>query len=176
MADDVRDLPPDATLLPARIHRARWPHSSSTGLPMFLTLLAATLAIALIVSAGIARLFSSSLQRILNRIVAPDLAGAWHRYVLFALYVVGVSGGVRVWSLEQYINPSEPKATPLVLTRERWVLEVYRTIIATLQSTAWMLLVVFVFLLIAYVVARGLELRAARHGSSAAGPAPANDR
>lgn len=129
---------------------------------MFFTLLAVTLAISLTVSFGIARLFSSSLQRILDRIVAPDLAGAWHRYLLFALYVVGVSGGVRIWSLEQYINPRDPKNPPLVLTQERWVLEVYRTIIETLQSIAWMLLVVFVFLLIAYVVARGLELRAAR--------------
>jgi hypothetical protein len=136
---------------------------------MFFTLLAVTLAISLTVSFGIARLFSSSLQRILDRIVAPDLAGAWHRYLLFALYVVGVSGGVRIWSLEQYINPRDPKNPPLVLTQERWVLEVYRTIIETLQSIAWMLLVVFIFLLIAYVVARGLELRAARseHPASA---------
>lgn len=129
---------------------------------MFLTLLIVTLAIALAVSFGIARLFSSSLRRILDRIVASDLASAWHRYLLFALYVVGVSGGVRLWSLEQYINPRDPNAPPLVLTQERWILEVYRTVIQTLQSTAWMLLVVFVFLLIAYVVARGLELRATR--------------
>jgi hypothetical protein len=129
---------------------------------MFLTLLAVTLAIALTVSFGVTRLFSRSLQRILDRIVAPDLATAWHRYLLFALYVVGVSGGVRIRSLEQYINPRDPNAPPLVLTQERWVLEVYRTIIETLQSIAWMLLVVFVFLLIAYVIARGLELRAAR--------------
>jgi hypothetical protein len=143
---------------------------------MFFTLLAVTLAIALAVSAGVARLFSRSLHRILDRIVAPDLAGAWHRYLLFALYVVGISGGVRIWSLEQYINPRDPKAAPLILTQERWVLEVYRTIIQTLQSIAWMLLVVFVFLLIAYVVARGLELRAARHDGSAPRPVPPTDR
>jgi hypothetical protein len=41
-------------------------------------------------------------------------------------------------------------------------LEVYRTVIETLQSTAWMLLVAFVFLLIAYVIARGMELRASK--------------
>src|SRR3982751_2048213 len=122
---------------------------------MFLTLLAVTLAISLTVSFGIARLFSSSLQRILDRIVAPDLATAWHRYLLFALYFAGVAGGVLTWSLEQYINPRAPKAPPVLLTQERWVLEVYRTIIETLQSIAWILLVVFVFLLIAYVIARG---------------------
>lgn len=132
---------------------------------MFLTLLVVTFAIALVVSLGVALVFSKSIERILGRIVAADLASAWHRYLLFALYVVGVSGGVRIWSLEQYINPRDPKGAPLVLNADRWTLEVYRTVIGTLQSVAWMLLVVFAFLLIAYVIARGLELRAnaARH-------------
>src|SRR5215208_793496 len=123
---------------------------------MFLTLLVVTFAIALVVSAGIALVFSKSLERILSRIVAADLASAWHRYLLFALYVVGVSGGVRIWSLEQYINPRDPKSEPLVLNADRWTLEAYRTVIGTLQSVAWMLLVVFAFLLIAYVIPRGL--------------------
>ena len=129
---------------------------------MFLTLLLVTFALALSVSGFVALLFSRSIRRILERIVAPDLAGAWHRYLIFALFVVGVSGGVRIYSLEQYINPRDPKETPLVLTADRWTLEVYRTVIETLQSVAWMLLVVFIFLLLAYVVARGLALRAAK--------------
>ncbi len=135
---------------------------------MFLTLLLVTFTIALLVSAVVARLFSGSIRRILDRVVAADLAGAWHRYLLFALYVVGISGGVRIWSLEQYVIPRDPKAAPLVLTRDRWTLEVYRTIIETLQSTAWMLLVAFVFLLLAYVIMRGLELWAARRGERGA--------
>ena len=122
---------------------------------MFLSLLLVTFAIALLVSFIVATLFSASIRRILDRIVSPDL--------VVALYVVGVSGGVRMYSLEQYINPRDPKAPALVLNSDRWTLEVYRTVIETLQSTAWMLLVAFVFLLIAFVVARGLELRAARH-------------
>jgi hypothetical protein len=129
---------------------------------MFLTLLLVTFAIALAVSFIVARIFSGSIRRILDRIVSPDLAGAWHRYMIFALYVVGISGGVRIYSLEQYVNPSDPKLPPLVLTPDRWTLEVYRTVIETLQSTAWMLLVAFVFLLIAYVIARGMELRASK--------------
>jgi hypothetical protein len=139
---------------------------------MFLTLLVVTFVIAVAVSFGVARMFSGSIARILNRIVGPELAGAWHRYLLFALYVVGISGGVRIWSLEQYINPRDPSAPPLVLTANRWTLEVYRTVIGTLQSSAWMLLVAFVFLLIAYVVARGLELRALRHPDRSTPPEP----
>lgn len=134
---------------------------------MFRTLLVVTFAIAAVVSFAVARLFSRSLRQILERLVAAELAGAWHRYVIFALYVVGISGGVRVWSLEQYVIPREPRTAPLVLTADRWTLEVYRTVIGTLQSAAWMLLVVFVFLLVAYVIARGQELRAARATPSA---------
>jgi hypothetical protein len=130
---------------------------------MFLTLLLVTFVIALLVSFVVAQLFSASVRRILDRVVSADLAGAWHRYLVFALYVVGVSGGVRMYSLEQYINPRDAKAPALVLNADRWTLEVYRTVIATLQSTAWMLLVAFLFLLVAYVVTRGLEMRAAKH-------------
>ncbi len=77
----------------------------------------------------------------------------------FAIYVVGVSGGVRVWELEKYVNPRGKDVPPIELNADRWTLEVYRTIIETLQSIAWMLLVFFVAALIAYVVVRGFELR-----------------
>jgi Trk-type K+ transport system membrane component len=107
----------------------------------------------------VARLFDRPVRQILGRLVPEDLSGAWHRYLTFAIYVVGVSGGVRVWSLEQYILPRSKDESALLLTSERWVLEVYRTVIGTLQSVAWLLLVFFVFALIAYVVVRGLELR-----------------
>ncbi|HCL28536.1 MAG TPA: hypothetical protein DIC52_08885 [Candidatus Latescibacteria bacterium] len=55
----------------------------------------------------------------------------------------------------------EALAKVIELTTERWILEVYRTLIGTLQSIAWMLLVFFVFALIAYVVVRIGERRAA---------------
>jgi hypothetical protein len=77
---------------------------------MFLTLLLVTFSVALLVAFVVARLFSAPMRRILDRVVSPDLAGAWHRYLVFALYVVGISGGVRVWSLEQYVNPRDPKS------------------------------------------------------------------
>ena len=38
-------------------------------------------------------------------------------------------------------------------------LEVYKTVIGALQSVAWMLLIFFLFALVAYVVVRGFELR-----------------
>ena len=45
----------------------------------------------------------------------------------------------------------------LELTQERWILEVYRTIIETLQGIAWALLLFFLFSLIAYVFVRVSE-------------------
>lgn len=58
------------------------------------------------------------------------------------------------------------KAQIIALTTERWVLEVYRTIIETLQGIAWMLLAFFAAALLAYLIARLSELK--RAASSAA--------
>lgn len=121
---------------------------------MFLTLLLATLLTALAVSALVAWLFARPVDGILARIVAEDIAFAWTRYVKFAILVVGVSGGVRVHQLELFLRPADEHFVPPELTWERWVLEIYRTVMEALQSIAWMLLVFFVFTLLAYVIVR----------------------
>jgi hypothetical protein len=128
---------------------------------MFLTLLLVTFAIAAITSFFVVRLFAKPIGAILDRVIADDISAAWLQYLKFAIYVVGISKGVRVWELERYVNParSDEKAQVLPLTVERWVLEVYRTVIETLQGIAWMLLVFFVFALIAYVIVRVYELK-----------------
>ncbi len=134
---------------------------------MFITLLVVTFLIAIATSAAVVRLFRSPIHAILDRIVSPELSAAWLRYLDFAVIVVGVSGGVRIWELEKYITAPKDTAQPIVLNGDRWVLEVYRTIIGALQSTAWLLLVFFVFALIAYVVVRGFELRRGAGGAAA---------
>jgi len=131
---------------------------------MFFALLIVTLFIATLVSYIVARAFDKPINSILERIVGPDMAGAWAKYMKFAIYVVGISGGVRIYDLERYL-PQEaadlppdaikaPYAAALTLTPERWVLEVYRTVIETLQSLAWMLLIFFLFALVAYIIVR----------------------
>jgi hypothetical protein len=130
---------------------------------MFIILLLATFLIALFVSAAVARFFSQPVRRILGHIVAEDITYAWSKYIWFAILVVGVSSGVRVFELERYITPLQPApAEMLVLNRDRWVLEVYRTIIGALQGIAWLLLVFFVFALVAYVIVRVGESRGRR--------------
>lgn len=139
---------------------------------MFLTLLVVTFAIAAVVSLLVARAFRAPIRQILSRLVSSELSAAWQRYITFAIFVVGLSGGVPIYSLEQYINPRGERMPPLVLDRDRWVLEVYRAVIETLKSIAWMLLVFFLVALVAYVILRGLELRAARQ-REATSPPPA---
>lgn len=136
---------------------------------MFVTLLLVVFVIALACAALVARLFDKPLGEILKRIISEEIYTAWQKYVKFAIYVVGISGGVRFWDLERYITPGKEGEPPLVLNSDRWTLEIYRTVIATFQSTAWLLLIVFAVALIAIVIVRGQEMR---HGSGARGDRP----
>ena len=73
--------------------------------------------------------------------------------------MVGISAGVRIRELERYISAPDKDEEILVLNAKRWTLEIYRTVIETLQGIAWMLLLVFVVALVACVLARGFEFR-----------------
>jgi len=126
---------------------------------MFYALLAITFVVSFAVCSIVARIFREPVTRIMQRLVTEDISNAWSRYIVFAVYVVGISGGVRIWDLEKYITKTGRDGEIVVLTGERWVLEIYRTIIGTLQSDAWMLLIFFIFALIAYVIVKGLESR-----------------
>jgi len=126
---------------------------------MFWSLLLVNLVEAFIICMIVAFLFKKPVSRIMQRLVTDDIYTAWTKYITFAIYVVGISGGTRIWDLEKYINPSGKDNIVLELTQDRWMLEVYHTVIATLQSIAWMMLVFFLFALIAYVIVRGFEMK-----------------
>jgi ABC-type transport system involved in multi-copper enzyme maturation permease subunit len=127
---------------------------------MFITLLAITFIISLIVSFIVVRVFANPIDKILQRIIADEISQAWLKYLKFAVYVVGVSSGVRIWELEKYITPPQARNGQIIeLTRDRWILELYRTIVESLQGIAWLLLVFFVFALVAFVIVRVFELR-----------------
>lgn len=131
---------------------------------MFFTLLLVTFVLAIAVSFGVVKTFEKPVASIFQRVVQDDIASVWQKYIKFAAYVVGISGGVRIHQLERYISARHKDTEVLVLNAERWTLEIYRTIIETLQSLAWMYLVVFVFALIAYVIVRGFELKHPKAG------------
>lgn len=125
---------------------------------MFIRLLVVTFAVAAASSTVAAMVFSRPVSKLFGRIVSEELASVWKRYIFFALYVVGISGGVRLFSLERYITPDKDGQL-LKLTSDRWVVEIYETVLGSLQAVAWMLLIVFLFALIAYVVLRGHEMK-----------------
>lgn len=126
---------------------------------MFVTLLIVNFVVSFLVCFIVASIFRGSIIRIMLKLVPDDISKAWSRYIIFAIYVVGISGGVRIWEMEKFISSNSPGGITVELTIDRWILEVYRTVIGTLQSDAWMLLLFFIFALIAYVIVKGLEGR-----------------
>ncbi|MBI3361182.1 MAG: hypothetical protein HY023_08735 [Chloroflexi bacterium] len=129
---------------------------------MVIALLASTFVIAFAVASIVVLVFNKSIDSILKRVVPADISSAWARYLRFAVYVVGIGGGVRVWDFEKYLTAQDPYKGVVELTPDSWVLEVYQTIIGTLQSTAMLLLVFFVFALVAVVIVRIFETRATK--------------
>jgi sensor histidine kinase regulating citrate/malate metabolism len=126
---------------------------------MFITLLIATFVISFVVSSIVVLFFARPINKILDRIISDQISRAWSKYLKFAIYITGISSGVRIWDLEKYITKPQYQGSEIVrLTTEHWVLEVYRTVIGTLQGIAWMLLVFFVFALVAYVIVRVFEM------------------
>ena len=126
---------------------------------MFISLLIVTFVIAAATSFAVAYFFQRPVAVILTRIIADELALAWQRYVVFGMYLVGITGGVRIWQLERYVSPAG-RDQPLALNTDRWALEIYRTLVGSLESIATALLVFFIVALFAYLVVRSIERRA----------------
>lgn len=129
---------------------------------MFLLLLFATFAVALGVSFTVMWLFTKPIDSVLRRIIADEISAAWSKYMKFAILVVGVSSGVQLHELERYFSATlggREVQSAASLGFDRWIFELYRAGIETLQGIAWMLLVFFVFALIAYVIVRIGEMR-----------------
>ena len=137
---------------------------------MFYTLLIITFLIASCVSWIVTKIFTKPADSILRRIIQDDIYSSWLTYLKFALYVVGISSGVKLHQLERYITaPDWPEGAQIPeLNTQRWTLEVYRTAIETLQGLAWVLLVFFSIALLSFVVVKVFELRQARKESKPA--------
>lgn len=126
---------------------------------MFIALLVVTFVLAFAVSFLMAKIFESSISKILPKIIKDEISAAWEKYLKFALIVAGISGGVRLWEIERYITSQVEGGHILTLTPERWALEIYRTIIGSLQSIVWVLLIFFMITLLAYIIVRGREFK-----------------
>lgn len=126
---------------------------------MIIALLAVTFLVAIAVASMVMLMFRHPIDSILRRLIKDDLSRAWTRYLQFAIYVVGIGGGVNAFSFEKYLGPIGPGEEKADLTSERWVLEIYQAVMGTLGATAMLLLVFFVFALIALVIVRSFESR-----------------
>ncbi|MDI6976087.1 hypothetical protein [Serratia sp. Se-RSBMAAmG] len=129
---------------------------------MFFYLIVVNFLVAASVSLVVISFFSKSINNIVNRIIDDPINISWAKYTKFAGMVVGISSGIRVYDVEKYISPvmyGKDGNKALELTTERWFLEVYRTVIETLQGLAWMMLVFFVVSLLAYVIVRWAEIK-----------------
>lgn len=119
-------------------------------------------ALSVAVSAVVVAMFGKAMDDILRRIIGDDMSSGWSKYMRFAVYVVGISGGVRIWELERFIGPVPEGVRAPELTGERFVLELYRSVVGSLQSIAWVLLFFFLVTLVVFVFVRFLESRAPR--------------
>ena len=135
---------------------------------MFFVLLLLTLGVALVTSATVVFFFKKPIRQILDRIIGEEIAEGWQRFLLFAIYVVGISSGVQIRKLEQYLHgPDGPDGVarmPLTLDAASMGLEAYGTIIQVLQGIAWALLVFFVVALVAFAIVRRGEAKHAGPG------------
>lgn len=129
---------------------------------MFFYLIIVNFLVAASVSLIVISFFSKSINNIMSRIIDDPINTSWAKYTKFAGMVVGISSGIRVYDVEKYITPvtySKDSNKIIELTSERWFLEVYRTVIETLQGLAWMMLLFFVVALLAYVIVRWAEIK-----------------
>jgi len=127
----------------------------------FLILLIVTLLISIVTAFLVIFFFRKPIDKIFHRILGDEIATAWRKFLTFALFVVGVSSGVNLYKLEQYVRPETDEIVRPVLTAESWGFEVYRTIINTLGGMAWALLIFFIVALIAFVIVKGREMKQA---------------
>lgn len=124
---------------------------------MFYTLFFGTFVISITTSLLCIKIFKKPIKGIMQRIIGEEIHLAWCRYMYFALTVVGISSGVRIYHLERYINKDHNGNTQ-ELSNPALTLEIYRTVIGALQGIAWVLLIFFCFALVAYVIVKSVEL------------------
>ena len=123
----------------------------------FILLLVVTLLVTLSVAAIVVFFFRKPIDKIFARIIGDEISVSWRKFLTFALFVIGVSSGVNIRRLEEFISPVAEGVAKMELTAEYWGLTIYRTIINTLGGMAWALLIFFVVALIAFVIVRKRE-------------------
>lgn len=71
---------------------------------MFISLLIALLSIALLITSVVVLAFRKPIQGIFNRLIGESVSEAWVRFLIFALYVAGISSAVQAYRLDKYVT------------------------------------------------------------------------
>ena len=133
---------------------------------MFLILLVAEVIVSLGISWYIVRILSQSIEKILNRITSDETSRAWLKFVKFAIYVAGVSGGMRL--TEKDIEEPSMRIMEIgfagldsrmyMYVVSRLALEICEAVIGALRGIFWFLAYFFIAAAIAFVIVRVIEL------------------
>jgi len=126
---------------------------------MFVSLLFALLAIALLLTSIVVAGFRRPIAGIFNRLVGESMSAAWVRFLTFALYVVGISSAVRSYRLDKYVAKQYKDAVLADLNLNTWILEIYESVRSVLSGLAWSLMSFFTVALIAFIIVRACELK-----------------
>ena len=84
---------------------------------------------------------------------------SWEKFIIFALFVVGISSTVNPHRLEKYVLKRHTDQIITELSPDAWFLEIYQTILTVLSSLSVALMSFFIIALIAFTIVRGLELK-----------------
>ena len=133
----------------------------SGSLQMFFTLLFVLLGVSAITTIPVVVFFKKYIKAILKRLIGEPLYKSWEKFIIFALFVVGIASTVNPHRLEKYVLKSHTDQIISELSPDAWFLEIYQTFLAVLSSLAFSLMSFFTVALIAYIIVRGLELKKA---------------
>jgi len=127
---------------------------------MFVVLFLVTFVLAFAISSAVAWAGKEPIEGILHHFFTVNVTAAMSKYLRLAIVLVGVSSGARIRILEEYIaaSPGNKIEKTDALTQELWVLELYRTSIATLEGILWLLLLFSLIVFAAYWLMRKVNL------------------
>ena len=126
---------------------------------MFVSLLIALLFVALLITSLVVFAFRKPIQGICDRLIGQTLSAAWVKFLIFALYVVGISKAVHGYRLDKYVTPRHNTDVPAELNLNAWFLEIYQSVRSVLGGLAWSLMSFFTVALIAFIIVRAFELK-----------------
>lgn len=126
---------------------------------MIFLLLLSTFIAGFLVAFVVNLFFKKPISQILKKLIDDEIYTSWVKYMIFAIYVVGISSGVNLWNMEKYINPIDKNSAIYQIDSIRWSFEIYRSVINSLTSLAWLLLVFFIVALIVFVIKKIFEKR-----------------